>query len=136
MLPQMQARKSGKIKLISSIAAFLPGPLHLIYGATKAFVLRFGEGLGEELKNSGVQVTVICPGPVATPFAAKVNFAHSKLFSTHLLSAEGVAQTSYQALMRGKRIVIIGWRSKLEAFFASWLPGSWTAKIVKQMMEA
>jgi uncharacterized protein len=68
---EMVQRKRGKILNVASTAASQPGPLMAIYYATKAFVLSFSEALAEELKESGVAVTVLCPGPIATQFFQK-----------------------------------------------------------------
>ena len=64
-------RRRGGILNVASVAAFLPGPGMAVYYATKAFVLSFSEALGHELKERGVRVTVLCPGPVATEFQAR-----------------------------------------------------------------
>src|ERR671936_746116 len=57
VLREMLARNSGHILNVASTAAFQPGPLMAVYYATKAYVLSFSEGLADELRNSGVQVT-------------------------------------------------------------------------------
>jgi uncharacterized protein len=64
----MRVRKSGSIIQIASTAAFQPVPYDAVYGATKAFVLAFGEAIHEELRHDGVHVLTLCPGPVATEF--------------------------------------------------------------------
>lgn len=66
MLPYM-ARGSRIIQL-ASCAAFLPQPNFAVYAASKAYVLRFSQALGEELRERGIYVTSVCPGPVNTPF--------------------------------------------------------------------
>ncbi len=65
-LPYMK-EKSRIIQLASS-AAFLPQPGFAVYAATKAFVLSFSRALREELKERGIFVTAVCPGPVQTEF--------------------------------------------------------------------
>jgi short-subunit dehydrogenase len=136
ILPRMLERGTGKIMLLGSIASFVPGPLNLVYCASKAYVLRFGEGLAAELRGSGVQVTVVCPGPVATPFARKANFGHSRLFSEHLLTADQVARAGYRALVRGKSVVVVGGRNKLLRLGAWLVPAQLTAWVVKRQMQA
>lgn len=66
MIPYM--RWGSRIIQMSSSAAFLPQPGFAVYAATKAYVLSFSRALGEELKNAGIYVTSVCPGPVDTPF--------------------------------------------------------------------
>lgn len=65
-LPGMLSRNSGHIVNISSMGGFLPVPGQTIYGASKAAVKLFTEGLWSELKGTGVNVTVVFPGAVAT----------------------------------------------------------------------
>lgn len=66
MIPYM--RWGSRIIQMASSAAFLPQPGFAVYAATKAYVLSFSRALGEELKNAGIYVTSVCPGPVDTPF--------------------------------------------------------------------
>jgi short-subunit dehydrogenase len=68
LLPGMIARKRGAILNVSSSAGFLPIAGAAIYAASKAYVTSFSEALRVELRNSGVSVTTLCPGPVHTEF--------------------------------------------------------------------
>jgi short-subunit dehydrogenase len=79
-----------------------------VYYATKAFVLSFSEALHAELAPRGIRVTVVCPGPVPTEFAARAG-VKSNLGPEFLTqSAEAVAEAGYRGLMRGERVVIPG----------------------------
>src|SRR5712691_8172351 len=80
-LPEMVARKSGRILNVASTAAFQPGPLMAVYYATKAYVLHFSEAIAEELRHSGVTVTALCPGPTETGFAAAADVGATRLFT-------------------------------------------------------
>lgn len=66
MIPYM--RWGSRILQMASSAAFLPQPDFSVYAATKAYVLSFSRALRRELKNAGIYVTSVCPGPVDTPF--------------------------------------------------------------------
>ncbi len=61
-------RKGSRILQMASSAAFLPQPDFAVYAATKSYVLSFSRALGEELRDAGIYVTAVCPGPVDTPF--------------------------------------------------------------------
>ena len=61
-------KKGSRIIQIASSAAFLPQIDFAVYAATKSYVLSFSRALGEELKQKGIYVTSVCPGPVDTPF--------------------------------------------------------------------
>lgn len=65
-LPYM--RRGSRIIQLASSAAFLPQSQFAVYAASKSYVLSFSRALGAELKEKGVYVTSVCPGPVDTPF--------------------------------------------------------------------
>lgn len=116
-LPQMRARGSGRVLNVGSTAGLQPGPMMAVYYATKAFVNHFSEAIDAELKGTGVSVTVLCPGPTETGFQKASNAHGMKLFSYFsVASARDVAETGYQAMMSGKRMVIHGLLNKILAF--------------------
>ena len=113
----MDRRGEGKIVNIASIASFQAGPYMAMYYASKAFVRSFSEALHEEMKSSGVSVTAICPGPVATNFERNAHMINSAMF-TRLrgYTPEGVAAKSYRAIMNNKAVYVVGWPNKLLVF--------------------
>lgn len=64
---EMKKRGSGRIILMSSMAAKLPTPGITIYAATKAYLRSFGRSLWFEMHPYGVGVTTVCPAAIATP---------------------------------------------------------------------
>src|SRR5579884_3955262 len=72
-LPGMIARRNGKILNVASTAGFLPGPNMAVYYAGKAYVISFSEALAEEVRGTGVTVSVLCPGATATGFQERAN---------------------------------------------------------------
>jgi short-subunit dehydrogenase len=114
LLPPMVARRSGRILNVASTAAFAPGPMAAVYGATKAYVLSFSEAIAEELRHSGVTVTALCPGPTQTGFSAAAGAGSARLYSKQkLMSSADVARAGYEGLNRGRRVVVVGLRNKL-----------------------
>lgn len=111
-LPGMLERGRGRILNMASTAAFVPGPFMAIYYASKAFVRSFSEALAEEAHGSGVTVTVLCPGPTATGFAAAAGLESTRLFRGPVMSAAEVAREGYRAMMRGQREIIAGARNR------------------------
>ena len=107
------ARHRGGVLNVGSVAGFLPGPGMAVYYATKAYVLSFSEALHSELKSRGVRVTVLCPGPVPTEFAARAGLSKSMAPAILSLSAERVAEAGYRGLMQGRRTVVPGLINKL-----------------------
>lgn len=130
VLPGMIERKSGAILNIASTAAFQPGPGMAVYFATKAFVLSFSEALHEEVKDQGVTVTCLCPGPTATEFGEVAGFGPSNA-SSKLAAASGpVAKAGLEGLDRGLVIVIPGLMNKAAAQAHRFFPRSIVRKAV------
>ncbi|MFC6587220.1 SDR family NAD(P)-dependent oxidoreductase [Sulfitobacter pacificus] len=77
----MVAQGAGRILNVGSTAGFMPGPNQAVYFATKAFVQSFSQALAQELKGTGVSVTLLAPGYVETGFADRANLGGTKLVS-------------------------------------------------------
>lgn len=108
--PTMAGERCGAILIVSSSLGFGPVPRYATYTATKAFGIAFGESLHAELRSSGVAVSTVCPGPVATEFFA-VNGPQppQRVVPRPIWQRpEAVAQASLDGLERNKRIVIPG----------------------------
>nr|WP_026565680.1 SDR family oxidoreductase [Bacillus sp. UNC41MFS5] len=129
-LQKMKQKNSGRILNVASTAAFQPGPLMAVYYATKAFVLSFSEALVEELSGSSITVTTLCPGATKTNFGSVASVEGTKMFSSAMAS-DIVAQSGYNALMNGKRVIITGGFNKAGAIGAKFMPRSIAAKIAK-----
>jgi short-subunit dehydrogenase len=129
----MLARCAGKILNVASTAAFQPGPLISIYYASKAFVYSFSYALAEELKETGVTVTTLCPGTTQTEFFERGNFGPVRASFT--MDARTVAEAGYRGLMRGKRVVIPGMTNKITSALAKRLPVALTTAIVRRIHE-
>ncbi|MCQ4348964.1 SDR family oxidoreductase [Pseudomonas stutzeri] len=119
----MARRGGGRILNVASLAAFQPGPWLSSYYASKAFVLHFSEGLAEELRELGVQVSVLCPGPVRSPFWRSARLDMRPLQdSPWLMNAEQLAQLALQGLESGRTLIVPGWRNRLLAIAAQLAP--------------
>ena len=111
-LPGMLQRKQGRILNVASTAAFVPGPFMAMYYASKAFLLSFSESIANEVKDTGVTVTVLCPGPTRTEFFEHAGIGGSKLLQSRVMTAADVASEGYRAMMAGKTQVIAGVRNR------------------------
>jgi short-subunit dehydrogenase len=134
-LPGMIERRSGRILNLGSTASFAPCPLHAVYGASKAYVLSFSHALAEELRDTGVTVTALCPGPTNTQFAPRAGMTQTKLFQSNVADAADVARTGYRAMMRGRSSVITGLANKLLVFSMRFGPREMVARISKGMVD-
>jgi len=116
------ARQRGGLLNVGSMAGFLPGPGMAVYYATKAYVMSLSEALHSELKPRGVRVTVLCPGPVPTEFAARAGIKEGLAPGLLTQSAGKVARDGYRGLMNGKRMVLPGLGNKLVALAIRLVP--------------
>ncbi len=135
-LPGMITRGSGRIMNVASTAAFQPGPLMAVYYATKAYVLSFTQAVAEEVRDTGVTLTALCPGPTHTGFANVANMQGTRLFNSPLtMGARGVAEYGYRAMMRGERVAIPGVFNRLGAFATRLAPRRLLTKLARLAQE-
>jgi len=136
-LPPMIKRRSGKILNVASTAAFQAGPLMAVYYATKAYVVSFSEAIAEELRDTGVTVSALCPGPTKTGFADAAEMGNSRLFTAFgVADAADVAEYGYESLMRGKRLAIHGMRNKIVAQSNRFAPRALSARLARMAQES
>ena len=119
---EFKKRNSGYILNVASLAAFFPGPLFAAYYASKSYVLRLSQAVGEELRQSksNVHISVLCPGPVHTEFSkvAKVNFGTGteKGAKSIVLTSKDVAQYAIKKMFYGKQVIVPGCIMRIAAF--------------------
>lgn len=122
-LPAMIERGKGRILNVASTAAFQPGPYMAVYFATKAFVLSFSEALAVEVKEKGVTVSALCPGPTETGFKDAAAMQTSMLFKKGTAAdAREVAMHGYRVMLRGQSVAVSGWVNRLMAFGVRFAP--------------
>lgn len=134
-LQDMKLRDEGKILNLASVVSFMPSPLMAIYGATKAFMLSFSEALTNELQDTNITVTALCPGASNTMFFRRAGAAHTKAANGSLSEPADVARDGYKALMNGETRIVSGLMNKFQAVSSGIMPDSATAATMRQMME-
>lgn len=134
-LPAMRARGSGKVLNVASTAGFLPGPFMAVYFACKAYVISFSQGIGEELRGSGVTVTCLAPGASATGFAERAGTKHTLLFKLPLRDAATIARAGYRGMMRGRDLVVPTLSDKLVELAARLSPRRLTLWVSRKTIE-
>jgi uncharacterized protein len=109
-IPPMVERGSGKVLVTSSLDATQPGPYEAVYDATKAFDQAFAESIRSELKDAGVTVTTLLPGPTATNFFRRAEMLDTRAGSNEKLQDDPakVAEQGFEALMKGEEKVVAG----------------------------
>ncbi len=125
-LTDMKVENKGKILNVASIAGFMPGPLMATYYATKNYVVRLSEAIREELKKekSKVQISILCPGPVATNFNKVANVK----FNLREADSMQVAKYAIKKLEKGKFYIIPGIDVKIAKMGAKLLPTTLVSK--------
>jgi short-subunit dehydrogenase len=135
-LPGMLARGRGRILNVGSVAGFQPGPLMAVYYATKAYVNSFSEAIASEVAGTGVTVTCLCPGPTRSGFAAVAGMEATNLFTVGSVADAGaVAAAGVRAMLRGRPLVVTGFRNRLLLFAERFVPRSWVIRAVRWMQQ-
>jgi uncharacterized protein len=118
ILPHFRRRGRGHIVLVSSINGKKGMAGSASYSATKFALVGLGEALWAELKDSGIKVSVICPGYTETEFhdLASTQVPHGKKRSSKGQSAEKVALAIESAVRKNKREVHLTFSGKLILF--------------------
>jgi uncharacterized protein len=136
VLRDMAARSEGRVLFTSSIASTMPGSFQAVYNASKSFVQSFAEALQEELKDSGVTITSLMPGPTETDFFHRADMEDTKVGASSKDSAAQVAKQGFEALMKGeKKIIAGGLGTKAQGLAAKVLPDSVKGLTHRQMAE-
>ncbi|WP_397363453.1 SDR family NAD(P)-dependent oxidoreductase [Olleya sp. R77988] len=137
VLQGMISQDSGKILNVSSLAAFQPGPMMALYYASKSYLLSFSEAIANELKDTGVTVTVLCPGPTKTSFQEVVsNAAESdNKISFNMACPKAVAVYGYKAMLKGKVVAIPGVLNKFLSCLPRFLTRNRTTSIVRTIQD-
>lgn len=122
-LPEMLRRGRGRILNVGSGAGYVPGLGFTAYAATKAFVLHLTEGIAAEVAGSGVSVSVLCPGPVDTPFLGTAGIRRlSGVRRLALADPGAVARAGYRGALRGRVVINPGFLPRLVPWTVRLLP--------------
>lgn len=135
---KLVAQKDGKILITSSIAAEMVAPKEAVYAASKAFDLSFAKSLRYELKETGVSVTILQPGPTDTNFFERADMGDTKAGTSGKKDSEPyeVAKQGFKALMAGdEHVYSASLMTKIEGAMMGMVPDSLVAKMHEKMTE-
>lgn len=133
-LADMLDRNSGKILNVSSISAFMPGPLMAAYFASKTYLLSLSQAVANEISDTNVNMTVLCPGMTATNFQ-KTNGNDEPGFTLFRSTPAQVAQIGYQALMKGKAVVVPRFYNKVITSLPRFMSLNLSTKLSRRVQE-
>lgn len=134
MAQQMKARGEGRILVTGSIAGMIPGSYQAVYNATKAYLDTLSWGIRNELKDTGVTVSCLMPGPTDTEF-----FARAHMEDTPVGKDDGkddpamVAEEGWSAMKKGRSGVTTGFMNKVQKTFSGIIPDAVLAKMHRDM---
>jgi short-subunit dehydrogenase len=135
-LQDMVKRRSGKIMNVASTAAFQSGPTMAVYYATKSYVLHFSEAVDNEVRDKGVTVTTLCPGPTESGFQAAAAMEESNLVKGKKLpTAKEVAEYGYSSMMKGKTVAIHGMMNWIMANSVRFTPRALVVKLTRKIQD-
>ncbi|HEY0817813.1 MAG TPA: SDR family NAD(P)-dependent oxidoreductase [Rhizobacter sp.] len=132
---RMRAQGRGRILVTGSIAGRMPGSFQAVYNGSKAFIDSFCYALRDELKDSGVTVTCLMPGPTDTEFFERADMTDTDVGTGPKASPADVAKAGFDAMMDGESDVVAGWKNKLQALLANITPDEMLARRHRKMAE-
>jgi short-subunit dehydrogenase len=132
--PGMIARKGGAIVNVSSLASRAATPNNAVYAATKAFVSHFSDALHEELRGTGVTVTVVEPGFTRTEFQARAGLTENAGMPDFVWqTAEEVADATLAGARKGQALVVPGLHNKVAGGLSALVPRNARRRMVGLM---
>ena len=138
VLKKMIARGSGRILNVSSLAAFQPSPTMSLYYASKGYILYFSEAVANELKGTGVSLTVLLPGLFNTQFArtaARNSGSAERQEKVANTTVGQVAKKALKGMMKGKIRVIPGFSNRLMSLLPRFLPRNFVLSTLRRAQE-
>ncbi len=108
-LPMLKAQGEAWIMYTGSMESTIPIPYKAVYSASKHFLYGFALSLREELREFGVHVSILCPGPVTTHAGSLARIsAQGKSARLMMRSAEEVASPALKGLLRQRQVIVPG----------------------------
>lgn len=129
-LKKMIKEGNGGIMNVASTAAFVGGPKMAMYYSSKAYVLTLTEAIHDEVKDKGIRISCLCPGPVKTSFQEKAGIKKSDKAKKYLMDAQQVAEEGYKGFLKGKDIIIPGTKNKFLILGNKLIPRFLSRKII------
>jgi short-subunit dehydrogenase len=136
VLRDMAARNEGRVLVTSSIASTMPGSFQAVYNASKSFLQSFAEALQNELKDTGITITSLMPGPTETNFFHRADMGDTKVGQSSKDDPAQVAKQGFEALMQVKDKLVAGSaKTKAQGLANKVLPDKLKAQTHRTMAE-
>jgi short-subunit dehydrogenase len=132
----MVARGQGRVLVTGSIAGFQPGSFHSVYNASKAFIDSFAEALRDELKDTGVTVSLLMPGATDTEFFERAGLHGTYMGDDlHKDAPDKVAKAGFEAMEKGEADVVYSIKNKLQVIASKVMPAQAVAATHRKLAE-
>lgn len=132
----MKERGSGRLLIVSSMAARIPAPGITVYSATKAYLRSFGRSLSYELKPYGVTVTTVCPAAIATPLYRLDDKKLRLGVRVGLIrTPQWLVRRALKAMFRGRRMISPAFMNVYLPLLIALLPGPLVAFLWKRLKQ-
>lgn len=130
------AHGKGRILVTGSIAGFQPGSFHAVYNGSKAFIDSFTQALRNELKDTGVTVSLLMPGVTDTEFFERAHLLDTRVGADMKKDDPAmVARVGFDAMLKGEADVVAGFRNRLQAAASKVLPAQAVAEMHRKLAQ-
>lgn len=134
-LPDMIARDHGGILNVASLGGLVPGPFQSAYYASKAYVVSVTEALASELSHTGLRISVLAPGVVATQFHVRMGVKHDYYLKVlPSMNPDRVARITFKGFMRGRTVIVPGLFSQANAVAIKLLPHAIVVPVTRLLL--
>lgn len=132
----MTARGRGRILITGSIAGFQPGAFHAVYNGSKAFIDSFAHALRNEMKDTGVTVSLLMPGATDTEFFVRADMLETKVGADMKKDDPAmVARMGFDAMLKGEADVVTGLKNKMQVIASKVMPAQAVAETHRKLAE-
>ncbi len=122
-IEELKQRERAYILNIGSFGGFMPVPYKSIYSASKSYVYHFSLGIREELRGTGISVSVAMPGPILTNGLVRERISRMGFVArSNVLEADEAASYIVKMMYRGTALIIPRWTIRLSYAIGSLLP--------------
>jgi len=133
---KLRQQGGGRILVTGSVAGFMPGSYQAVYNATKAYLDSLSYAIRNEMKDTGVSVTCLMPGPTETEFFERAGMEDTPVGQDDSKDDPAmVARKGYDAMMKGQSGVVSGFMNKVQATFSGLIPDTVIAQMHRRMAE-
>ena len=135
LVRDMVARHQGRVLITGSVAGYMPGSFQAVYNGTKAFIDSFSYALRNEIKDTGVTITLLMPGATETEFFERAGLMDTNIGESKKDDPAMVAKVGFDAMMNGEADVVAGWKNKIQSTVANVTPNEVLAEMHRKKAE-